>query len=229
MGNISSINFQPTTNKNQLSHNDRSTPPHYLLPPEKRIGIECNRSALVAETLKNTIIENAIAKYTKSTKQKFKAKSFLWSAVVNIKETTTMQDLEKLAQHFLVKYGFQCYQIGIHRDEGHVNNQGETIINHHAHLEFVTLDKNTGRSLFRDKVRTSKSLSIIQSEVAEILNMERGKPKNDVVNNEGVVIQKGTNLKHLSHFAYRAIKAKQNQEKEIITKELDTAKNLFKI
>lgn len=56
-----------------------------------------------------------------------------------------MNDLKKLAQHFSDKYGFQCYQIVIHRDEGHINDDVEKEINHHAHLEFITLDKETGK------------------------------------------------------------------------------------
>ncbi|EAJ2428011.1 TPA: mobilization protein, partial [Campylobacter upsaliensis] len=88
-----------------------------------------------------------------------------------------MQDLEKLASHFNEKYGFQCYQIAIHRDEGHINEQGEKIINHHAHLEFITLDKETGKNNYRRELITPKVLREIQSEVAEILQMQRGEDK----------------------------------------------------
>ncbi|GMB96376.1 hypothetical protein NHP22001_09650 [Helicobacter sp. NHP22-001] len=39
----------------------------------------------------------------------FKARvsRYLWSAVVNLKDTITMQNLERLAKHFKNKYGFQ--------------------------------------------------------------------------------------------------------------------------
>ncbi|MBZ7959052.1 mobilization protein, partial [Campylobacter sp. RM9760] len=57
-----------------------------------------------------------------------------------MKPNTTLNDLENLANHFQEKYGFQCYQIAIHRDEGHISDDGEKVINHHAHLEFITLD-----------------------------------------------------------------------------------------
>ncbi|ECO3418649.1 mobilization protein, partial [Campylobacter jejuni] len=88
-----------------------------------------------------------------------------------------MNDLENLSKHFQEKYGFQCYQIAIHRDEGHINEQGEKIINHHAHIEFITLDKRTGKSMFRADLQKPKALRQIQSEVAEILKMERGVDK----------------------------------------------------
>ncbi|WP_249318144.1 mobilization protein, partial [Campylobacter sp. RM9328] len=102
--------------------------------------------------IKNQIIEEAKEAYTKNTKQKFQAKSYEWSAVCNIKPETTMVDLERLAEHFEQKYGFQCYQIAIHRDEGHLDDDGNKVINHHAHLEFVTLDKETGKNMYRREI-----------------------------------------------------------------------------
>ncbi|BCZ20061.1 hypothetical protein NHP190012_17030 (plasmid) [Helicobacter sp. NHP19-012] len=85
-----------------------------------------------------------------------------------------MQDLERLADHFKTKYGFQCYQIAIHRDEGHKDEEGNIRLNQHAHLEFVTLDENTGKSLFRGNLQKPKALSQIQTETADILGMQRG-------------------------------------------------------
>uniref|UniRef100_UPI000CF0580A hypothetical protein n=1 Tax=Helicobacter felis TaxID=214 RepID=UPI000CF0580A len=128
MGNTSSINFKQTKNKVQTQHNDRSKEPSYLLPQEdvEKVGggVEVNRSADQAEALKNAIVKKAILDYKEYRGQKFQAKSYLWSAVVNIKPDTTMQDLERLATHFKNKYGFQCYQIAIHRDEGHKDEEG---------------------------------------------------------------------------------------------------------
>ena len=173
MGAISSINFKKS-NAIQIRHNDRDLKPNYLISDD---GCEVNRNNREALKLRNQIIKNAIETYTKNTKQKFQAKSYEWSAVCNIKEDTTMQDLERLAEHFEQKYGFQCYQIAIHRDEGHFDDNGEKVINHHAHLEFVTLDKNTGKSMFRAELQRAKALSKIQTEVAEILQMQRGEDK----------------------------------------------------
>lgn len=173
MGAISSINFKKS-NAIQIRHNDRDLKPNYLISDS---GCECNRTAKQALKLRNQIIKNAIETYTKNTKQKFQAKSYEWSAVCNIKEDTTMQDLERLAEHFETKYGFQCYQIAIHRDEGHFDDDGNKVINHHAHLEFITLDKNTGKSMFRANLQRPKALSKIQDEVAEILQMQRGEDK----------------------------------------------------
>lgn len=170
MSKISSINFKKSVDF-QVFHNS-TVRPNYVIGGE----LIANRKGYEALKLKEQIIENAKEAYIKNTKQKFQAKSYEWSAVVNIKQDTTMQDLERLAKHFETKYGFQCYQIAIHRDEGYIEN-GEKHINHHAHLEFITLDKQTGKNMYRRELISPKILRQIQTEVAEILNMERGQDK----------------------------------------------------
>ena len=174
MGQISSINFKKSIPIN-TEHNDRTLAPNYLIDKEK--GVECNRNAEKARELKNQIINEAKETYQNQVKQKFQAKSFEWSAVVNIKPDTTMQDLENLAKHFNDKYGFQCYQIAIHRDEGHKDENGEKQINQHAHMEFITLNKETGKQNFKMRDFSKQKMREIQTEVAEILQMERGKDK----------------------------------------------------
>ena len=171
MSHISSINLQKSKDY-QVFHNTNIRP-NYAIGGELSYTLK----GYEALKLKNQIIENAKEQYTKRTGQKFQAKSYEWSAVCNIKPNTTMQDLEKLAKHFNQKYGFQCYQIAIHRDEGHINEKGEKVINHHAHLEFITLDRQTGKNNYRRELITPKVLRQIQTEVAEILQMERGQDK----------------------------------------------------
>lgn len=172
MSQISSINFKKSFAIN-AEHNDRTLPPSYLIDNEK--GAECDRDAEQARELKGQIIAQAKEAYINRTNQRFQAKSYEWSAVVNIKPDTTMQDLERLSKHFNDKYGFQCYQIAIHRDEGHIDEDGKKQINHHAHLEFVTLDKNTG--INRQRELTPQKLRELQSEVSQILQMQRGEDK----------------------------------------------------
>lgn len=174
MAELSSINFKKS-NAINTEHNDRTLPPNYLLSDS--LGVECNLSHDKARLLKNQIISSAIEKYTARTGQKFQSKSYEWSAVVNLKPSSTMAELEKLAEHLQEKYGFQCYQIAIHRDEGHINEKGENVLNHHAHLEFITLDKETGKNNYRRELITPQVLRNIQDEVAEILQMQRGVDK----------------------------------------------------
>ncbi|GAA7753571.1 hypothetical protein HpCOL17_08510 [Helicobacter pylori] len=174
MGNLSSGNFKPT-NLIQKEHNDRTLAPDYLLPLEVRGKNEINRTSQQASILEEQIIIDAIVAYEKRTKKDFKAKKYRWSLVVNLKETSNMQELENLAKHFEEKYGFQCYQIAIHKDEGYVDENKQPHINHHAHMEFITLDKNTGINRWRE-INQIK-LRQIQSEIAQILGMERGMDK----------------------------------------------------
>jgi hypothetical protein len=169
MGDLSSINFKKSFAIN-VQHNDRTLPPSYLIGNDK----EVNRSAAEALALKQEMINRAFEKYTARTGQKPQAKNYEWSAVVNLKPSSTMQDLENLAQHLQDKYGLQCYQLAIHRDEGHINEKGEKVINHHAHIELITLDRETGVNNFKRSMITRQVLRDMQSEVAEILGMQRG-------------------------------------------------------
>lgn len=194
---ISSGNFKKS-NPIQTRHNDRDLPPNYLIGGD----CECDRNHKEALTLKNEIIKNAIEKYTEHTGQRFQAKSYEWSLVVNIKPDTSMNDLQELSKHFQEKYGFQCYQIAIHRDEGHFNEQGEKLINHHAHMEFITLDKETGKNNFRREKISPKVLREIQTEIAEILGMERGKDK------------RISGAKRIEPRAYAVLKEKEKREKK---------------
>ena len=171
MSQISSINFKKSITIN-TAHNDRTLAPSYLISDR---GVECDRPDEQARELKEQIIAQAKETYTSRTGQRFQAKTYEWSAVCNIKPDTTMDDLKRLAQHFSDKYGFQCYQIAIHRDEGHIDEDGKEQINHHAHLEFITLDKNTG--INRQRELTPKKLRELQSEVSQILQMQRGEDK----------------------------------------------------
>ena len=203
MSHISSINFKKS-NPIQTRHNDRDLPPNYL------IGSDCevNRTHKEALELRNKIVTQAMQDYTQHTGQKFQAKSYEWSAVCNIKDSTTMQELEKLTEHFLKKYGFQCYQIAIHRDEGHINEQGEKVINHHAHLEFITLDKETGKNNYNRQKVSPSVLRQIQDEVAEILQMKRGQDK------------RLSGVKRIEPRKYAQMKEAEKRERQKLTQEL---------
>jgi mobilization protein len=173
MSQISSINFKKSIAIN-TAHNDRTLAPSYLISDR---GVECDRPDEQARELKEQIIARAKETYTSRTGQRFQAKTYEWSAVCNIKPDTTMDDLKRLAQHFSDKYSFQCYQIAIHRDEGHIGEDGKEQINHHAHLEFIMLDKNTGVNCFKMRDFPKSKMREIQSEVSQILQMQRGEDK----------------------------------------------------
>ena len=206
MSKISSINFKKSVDF-QVFHNS-TVRPNYVIGGE----LIANRKGYEALKLKEQIIENAKEAYIKNTKQKFQAKSYEWSAVVNIKQDTTMQDLENLAKHFEDKYGFQCYQIAIHRDEGHIDDNGNKAINHHAHLEFITLDKATGKNCFKLRDFPKSKMREIQDEVAEILKMERGQDKR-ISKRERIEPRKYAQMKEQERKEQAKLKAELEQEK----------------
>ena len=210
MSQISSINFKKSVDY-QVFHNS-TIRPSYIIGGE----LECDPpKGYEAQDLKNQIIENAKQAYFNTSKARnkaFQAKNYEWSAVCNIKPETTMEDLKKLAEHFNKKYGFQCYQIAIHRDEGHINDNGEKEINHHAHLEFITLSKENGKQLFKLRDFNPQKMREIQTEVAEILQMERGQDK------------RISGAKRIEPRAYAKIKEQERQEKREIKKELTNTK-----
>lgn len=210
MGQKSSINFKPSKD-HQVFHNT-TIRPNYAIGGE----LEYDLKGYPARDLKNKIISQAIENYNKNKAPKapkFKAKNYEWSAVVNIKPETTMDDLKKLAEHLNKKYGFQCYQITIHRDEGHINDDGEKEINHHAHLELITLDKETGKQRWNF---TPKKLRELQTEVAEILQMERG------------IDKRISGAKRIEPRVYAEMKEKERANQKALKKELESTKETLK-
>ena len=92
-----------------------------------------------------------------------------------LEEGKTTKDLDKgfyqYAKNLENEYGFNTMEISIHKDEGHIDLDGQPKKNYHAHIEFLGLD-SYGNSV-RRKI-DKKFLSDLQTEVAEILKMERG-------------------------------------------------------
>lgn len=181
MAELSSINIEPSK-INNTEHNTRFVSPTYLLK-EKSLGVEYDLNHEEAEALYQSLLKEAVTNYTQRTGQQLQAKKLRWSAVVNIKDTTTMDDLKKLTQKLYQEYGWQCYQIAIHRDEGHKDpDTGETIYNLHAHLEFLMLNKK-GIYCFKKGEWGKGRMSKLQDIVAEQLQMKRGETLKDRIKN----------------------------------------------
>lgn len=224
MSYLSSINFKKS-NDFQVFHNSTVRPTYALGG-----SLEYNIKGYAAKREKEKIIDKAKQAYASTCKAKnkaFQAKNYEWSAVVNIKPETTMQDLEKLAKHFSDKYKFQCYQIAIHRDEGHINEQGEKVINHHAHLEFITLDKETGKQIFKMRDFTPQKMREIQSEVAEILGMTRGQDKR-ISGAKRIEPRQYAQMKEQERANTRELKAELESKAQALTQAQETIKTLNK-
>ena len=204
MGNIASIHIEPSKENNTV-HNDRTIAPDYLLK-HKSLGVEVDNKSDVADAIYIAKLNSATEAYTNRVGQKIQAQNIKWSAVVNINENTTMEDLKKLTSFMEEKYGWQCYQIAIHRDEGHIDKEsGETIYNLHAHLELLMLDKN-GIYRFKKRDFGKKKMAELQTEIANLLKLERGLTREErlemVAEKLGVNVADIKKRKNEKHDAY---------------------------
>lgn len=198
---ISSIHFQKAEVEFAEKHNFRTEKkePEYLLDKQYRKTNEYLKlndpKELYQEQLKirNQNHARGFAPHLKDV---------YWEAVVNLDEKHSLADVKKVADFIQQKYHLQPCSIALHHDEGYTDKDGTVKYNHHAHLCFLTMDK--GISTMR-KIR-SKELRQMQSEVAHLLGLERGKENSKAT--------------RLDHKQYRE-KAKELAEKdELYEKEL---------
>ena len=107
-----------------------------------------------------------------------KGSSPIREGVVNIKPDTKMDDLLNYVNRVHERWGIRAIQIHIHKDEGHYTNPDDPSTwqpNLHAHIIWDWIDHQTGKS-FKLK---AEDMSQIQDMVAETLEMERGKRKEE--------------------------------------------------
>ena len=201
---ISSINFQRVRGdkKQALDHIARTTEkePVYLLEKSER---KPNGFELLADVDKLHEEQMSLRKKNHSRGKAPELNDSLWEAVINLEEHHTMDDVKKVSDFIHKKYHLTPTAIAIHRDEGYKDETtGEVKYNYHAHVMFYTVDN--GKSQMR--IIGKKALSEMQTEVANLLHMERGQ-----VNSKTV---------RLNHRQYRE-KAKELAEKdELYEKEL---------
>lgn len=165
---ISSINFEKAKSHSQ-AHNTRKEEPSYLLPQELRLGNEywdCGQSD-----------EEVFLAELKKTERKGGPKPILansrWEAALNLNEEHTLEDVQRVARHIEEKFKIKCTAIAVHRDEGSIGRDGKVKYNLHAHLNFVTF--KDGKQNWR-LTQTKSKLPQLQTDVANMLNMQRGDP-----------------------------------------------------
>lgn len=142
-------------------------------------------------------------------------------AVVVIKESTTMLELQNLAKRLEEELSIRVFQIAIHKDEGHTDKDTkEWKPNYHAHLVADWQDLKTGKTLKHQSFHYSK----MQDLTAECLNMERGisgsRGRLEAI--EFKIQQKEEDLKVLEE-RYDLMKSEMGSKKseELIVKEND--------
>jgi len=142
---------------------------------------ETNMSAKDALVLERRLEEEARDKYYETYGQKFKTKHCFLELVVNLKKHHTLKDLEKVAKYVEEKFGYRATLITLHRDEGHYEydeqgNATKFVANIHGHIRFCVLDPENGKSIYRQKFRKKFEFKQLQTQVANILGLQRGTP-----------------------------------------------------
>jgi hypothetical protein len=161
----SSIHFREASPTSE-AHNMRQVKLDYNEP-----SLEVNNESIVVESIADRLKKVQSHCKKVSGRKLQKNAQVIREAVVNLKPGTSMDDLKRLANELKTEFGINCFQIHIHRDEGHRDPMtGEFKINDHAHMLFDWQDKEKGTVLKLNKAE----LSQIQTLVANVLDMERG-------------------------------------------------------
>jgi len=198
-----------------LAHNDRSQKTVNSIFPHNKNTIWNKKE--VAFELFRLELEARSAAYTKRTGQKLQKKTTTHlSAIVNLNKYHSIKDVAQVGLFLQRKLGTKVFQIAIHRDEGHIADDGKEMVNYHAHIEFLGLDKE-GRSV-RQKLKR-KMLNTLQSEVAEILGMERGTE---------YAKERKPRPKRLNTYEYKAHKKEEDKTVKAKSKDLTQANEKLK-
>lgn len=141
------------------------------------------------------------------------------SAIVNFNKEHTETDIKKVCDYLEETFDTKIIQFSLHRDEGHIEDDGTEVKNYHAHIEFMGIDSE-GNSVRRKL--TKKSLIALQDKTAELLNMERGRNFNKEFKEfkQGIKEEMPTKAKRLNTYEYKA-HAKKLAEVQKLAKQKD--------
>ena len=171
-----SINIQKASS-HAFAHNDRSDKVTYLIDDPKEN--EFNRSAPEAKALLDQYVEEA-KQYRRENGLRAMKSDTVKSveAVINLNAGHKLKDVEELAKQIEKEFGFRAVQIAVHRDEGHVTEDGRKEKNYHAHIVMCNL-KPDGTTIQR--TMKPKDMARLQDITAEALMMKRGKRGSEAV------------------------------------------------
>lgn len=160
----SSINFKPVK-PNSERHNLRTHDLDYVKEDLTKENVSWSIDSVQDRT-------EAIKKHCKevSGRKLQKNANPIKEACVNVQEHHTIEHLKDLATALEKEFGIKCFQIHLHRDEGHKAENGEWKPNYHAHMLFDWQNKEKGTVLNFNPLKMSQ----IQTFVAKNLGMERG-------------------------------------------------------
>ena len=166
----SSIHFKRVDPFFCEKHNSRNTEkqPTYLLDTDLRKSNDFIKLADIS------VLHNEQLEIRKTNRCRGKApelRDSCWEAVVNLEGRHSLEDMKPVLQLLQEKYHLTPTSVAIHRDEGYYDELHGTIkYNYHAHIPCYTVYQ--GKSVMRTIGR--KQLSDMQTEVADLLGMQRG-------------------------------------------------------
>ena len=162
-----SIHFQPVRGGSE-EHNKREKELDYVHKERSSMNEYWQKDSQAARLA--AITQNYLQKHPRRTKLHAKATP-IREAVVVIEDTTTMDDLQELAQRLQQRFGIDVFQIAVHKDEGYKNSKQQLKLNLHAHLVADWTDHEKGESIKLSR----QDMAEMQTICAEVLGMERGK------------------------------------------------------
>ena len=201
------------TKKHNLREYTAEQEPDHLLPKEHRIEFNKERDSWeltdekTGAPINPKTLFNAEYKKYKGAGKRPKYENSVWEAIIVLNESHELDDLMKVKDYIEKAMNITCYRVAIHRDEGHIDEKGKVHINYHAHLDFVTL-KDRKQNFQRGY--TKQILPMVQTEVAKILKMQRGKV--------------GSNAKHYEPKEYRKFIKQENKRQQLLKQMKDKDK-----
>ncbi len=188
-----SIHIEPCKTAVSELHNTRAKALDYVHPE-----LRSQNAQWVNESIAGAL-SRIQAEYQKNVGQRMQAKaSPIKEGVIvlapNESNKVLMSRLQDFSSRIKEKFGIKTIQTYIHRDEGHIDENGEWKENCHAHMVFDwTNDK--GKSL---RLNSKIDFPQIQTILAECLHMERGE---------------SSDVKHLNSIQYKL----QEEQKRLVS------------
>jgi len=166
-----------------FNHNDRTTPTvNSIFSDEKN---EVSNTSQEAFRIYRNELQKRAGAYTRRTGQKLQKKAITHrSAIINLHQHHTLEDLKPLILKLEKDLDTKVLQVAIHRDEGHISDDGKSIKNYHAHIEIMGIDSQgisiAQNSFDKNNQKIRKRLDgnyyrELQTFIAKTLKMERGK------------------------------------------------------
>lgn len=182
---ISSINIQPAKLSSE-SHNKREVSLDYVKDDLTHRNESWSEDSISS---RRKFIEERCKEMTGRKLQKNATP--IREGVLIFEDHHKMKDMLQVKDALQEKYGIKTFQIYMHKDEGHNDQNGKWKANLHAHFVFDWSDEKTGKMLRIGRAE----MSDIQSTVANVLKMERGKE---------------TSKRHLSAMEFKIQKKNEN-------------------